>query len=345
MNSTFLVRPAIMACTVFILGLAGWEWYLRHDGVDHGVNDDAPLWAHTRMKIYGPQEDKTVFIGSSRIKFDLDIPTWNSITGEEAIQLACQGSSPLPILHDLAEDDSFAGKLVVDVTEGLFFSNAPRNLENPNKNVDYYHDLTPAQRVSYAINGPLEHTFVFLDKENYSINAMLDKLELESREGVFMFPIFARDFDRAQPNRQSLMTPAFVADTNQHNQIRAVWQKFASRRQPPMSGPPVDTLLMKVKADVDRIVARGGKVVFVRTPSSGPYWAGEQKGYPREQYWDRILATTQMPGIHFMDYPETNHYACPEFSHLKPADAMDYTRHLIAQLESNGWSFPRKKSS
>ncbi len=43
-----------------------------------------------------------------------------TITSEKVIQLAIDGNSPLPVLNDLANDKIFKGKLVIDVTEGLF---------------------------------------------------------------------------------------------------------------------------------------------------------------------------------------------------------------------------------
>lgn len=71
---------------------------------------------------------------------------WESITGDHAIQLACVGSTPLPILKNLAEViKKFAGKLVIDVTEGLFFSGSPNNADRPLTNLSYYKDETPAQ--------------------------------------------------------------------------------------------------------------------------------------------------------------------------------------------------------
>ncbi|MBK6635955.1 MAG: hypothetical protein IPG38_18215 [Chitinophagaceae bacterium] len=99
--------------------------------------------------VYEPADKSTVFIGSSRIKFDLDIPTWEQITGDHAIQLACVGSSPVPVLEDLANDKQFAGKLVIDVTEGLFFQKAP-NVETPLKNLKYYKEWTPAQKGQFC---------------------------------------------------------------------------------------------------------------------------------------------------------------------------------------------------
>lgn len=344
MPSSPLTRSAIGAVLLFVIAILSWEIFLRQSGSDHGFDDAAPLWAHIRGQVYEPKEQSTVFIGSSRIKFDLDIPTWHRLTGgDHAVQLACVGSTPLPVLYDLAKDVNFNGKLVIDVTEGLFFSTSPGSADSPDKYIKYYHDLTPAQRASFVLNRPMESTFVFLDKDNYSINAMLDKMELKSREGVFMSPIFPRDFDRTDPFRQSSMKPAFVADTNQHRQVKNIWKFFASRRKgPPISGMPLDSMIHEVKKATDRIKSRGGQVVFVRTPSSGTSWEKESEAFPRELYWDKLIAVTQCPGIHFGDDIATAYYKCPEDSHLSPKDAVAYTKILLQHLQADaGWRFPK----
>ena len=137
-----------------------------------------------------------------------------------------------------------------------------------------------------------------------------------------------------------------MADTNQWNQQRQVWAGFArANRNPPISGKPLDSIMLMVKTSVDKIKARGGEVIFVRTPSSGPYWDGEQKGFPREKYWDRLLIETNSKGIHFMDYPEISSYQCPEFSHLSPDDAIDFTKHFVNILKTKyNWEFPHSKN-
>ena len=95
-----------------------------------------------------------------------------------------------------------------------------------------------------------------------------------------------------------------------------------------------------VKTSIDKIKARGGEVVFIRTPSSGPFLMGEAKGFPREKYWDRLLAETHCKGIHFQDFPAISQYECPEFSHLSPEDAIDFTKHFVDLLKSEaGWKF------
>jgi hypothetical protein len=340
-----LKKAVLLTVLLVIAFLVSWEIYLRSKGVDNSFDDGSPLWSYHRARVYEPLHEATTFIGSSRIKFDLDIDTWESITGEKGIQLAFPGSSPLPQLYDLAEDHEFKGKLIIDVTEILFFSDAPNAVERPSKGIEYYHDLTPTQKASFAINKPLESGFVFLDKDNYSINAMLDKLQIKSRPGVFMFPVFPSQFGRVKFNRQEYMTEEFVADTNLQNQVRGIWRFLGNaNRKPPITGEKLDSLLETVKIAVDKIEARGGDVIFVRTPSSGPFWEKEQQVYPREKYWDKLLKHTNQPGIHFVDNPNTAHYVCPEFSHLTPADAIDYTHHFIKDIqEKTHWSFPHMK--
>jgi hypothetical protein len=61
------------------------------------------------------------------------------------------------------------------------------------------------------------------------------------------------------------------------------------------------------------------------------------KGYPRTAYWDRLLATTGCKGIYFTDYPATAFFECPEWSHLKPTDAVLYTKAFIQEMQEKEW--------
>ena len=338
MNKTSLTKPAILALVLVIITVAGWEAYVRSKGFETTYDDNPALWSDKRAMIYEPADKATVFIGSSRIKFDLDIPLWENATGNRAIQLACVGSSPRPVLDELANDSKFKGKLVVDVTEILFFSYAPNSTKKPDENIKYYKDRTPAQRASFLLNHFLESTFAFLDKDRLSLNAKLDRLHIPNRKGVFQFPIFPDDFGRVRFNRQEFMTDKFVADTNLQNQVKGIWDFFRKMsKDPPASGGKLDSIFASIKVSVDKIKARGGQVIFVRTPSSGGFLMGEKMGYPREKYWDRLLAITNCQGIHFADYPNIDHFECPELSHLKQSDATLYTKELIKILEQKNW--------
>ncbi len=345
MESNNLIKAGVLTLILVIISIGSWEFYLRSKGNAIYYDDDEALWSDKRAKVYAPSDKATVLIGSSRNKFDLDIETWRAITGEDAIQLAFEGASPLPVLDDLANDPHFKSKLIIDVTEGLFFglSRGPRGAR-VTAALDYYKKITPAQKFSFKVNHILESQFVFLDKDWFSLNSLIGKAKVPPRYGVYGGPDFPMDFNRVTFDRQCKMTPRFEADTNLQNRVKAIWAYGASRRGEPLTLFQQDSIISNVKKNTDKIKARGGQIVFVRTPSSGPFVEGEKKGFPRENYWNKLLSVTDCPGIHYEDYPATAHFQCPEFSHLKPSDAIIWTKNLIQILEAEkGWHFPNKQ--
>jgi hypothetical protein len=341
MPETSFVKSAIFAAVLVIISIICWELYLRNKGFETSYNDDPSLWTDKRDMAYESSDKATVFIGSSRIKFDLDIATWESITGNHAIQLACVGSNPVPVLENLAADDNFKGRLVVDVTEGLFFSKGADF--RPRENMKFYKERTPSQRASFYINHLLESQFVFLDKERLSMGAMMDKLPFENRQGVYFFGGFPPDFGRVKFNRQEYMTDKFSSDTTLQNIVKNIWVAcIKASKAPPPDGATVDSMIAAVKISVDKIQARGGQVFFVRTPSSGGAKIGETMVFPREKYWNKLLAVTGCPGLHYSDYPAIDHFICPENSHLSLTDAKTFTINFIKILsEEKGWKFPK----
>src|SRR5689334_4280374 len=106
-----VARAAVLMVLIVLAVVAGWEIYLRNKGIPIAYDDGGPLWSDKRAQVYGPISENTVFIGSSRIKFDLDLDTWKELTGDHPIMLAMEGSSPTPILANLAADKNFKGKL------------------------------------------------------------------------------------------------------------------------------------------------------------------------------------------------------------------------------------------
>lgn len=346
MQSNHLTKAALLMLVVVISFIFCWEWYWRGRGFKVSYNDDEKLWAMKRKQVYQSPTQATVFIGSSRIKFDLDLPTWQNLTGNTPIQLSMVGTSPRPLLHDLATDENFKGRLIIDVTEPLFFSrNTMRTNRSAMKGINFYKTATPAQRVSSYLNVALESQLSFLEEDKFSLNKLLDEISIPNRKGVFAPPVFPKEFEVANFDRQTSMTPMFVGSKSlQQKQINNWIILGALDKKPAIKGDSLEAVFKSIKADIDKIKARGGTVLFVRTPSSGGYLETERIVYPRNQYWDRLLTYTNTPGIHFEDYPETAHFICPEWSHLTPGDAIIYTKHFVNILQEKGWKFQKEKS-
>jgi len=148
MESVNFKKAGILAIILTLIIIMGWEFYLRNKNYPISFNDDESLWSTKRKEIYKPIDEATVIIGPSRIKFDLDIPTWENNTGEKAIQLSFVGTSLRPLLEDLANDKKFKGKVIVDITEGIFFErNEKMSNRSATKALEYYKKWDPGRKV------------------------------------------------------------------------------------------------------------------------------------------------------------------------------------------------------
>jgi len=236
----------------------------------------------------------------------------------------------------LGNDEKFKGKLIIDVTEGLFFGTWEE--AEVNKRVKYAKEATPAQRAGDKINFALESQFTFLDKDLFSLNSMLTDLRIPDRKGVRGDVIFPPKFSYETFDRQEIMTDEFAKDTAMQRWQTDIWTMFgALSNDTQVGGDTLQKIFDEVKTSIAKIIARGGKVIFVRTPSSGGYWEHEPIQFPRAKYYDKLLSETGCKGIHFKDYPDMANFICPEWSHLKKEDAVLYTQALIKALQKENW--------
>jgi hypothetical protein len=341
MQTSFLIRAGSIALLLTLAFVIGWEAYWRSQGFELSYNDDESLWAYHRQRIYQSTPAAPVLVGTSRLKFDIDLATWKETTGKLPAQLAMVGTSPRPVLADLARDEQFKGTVLVDAAEFLFFtlSGGPFDKQAQN-NLRFYPNWSIAQKAGFRINEALESKLLFLDEERFALRFLLERLYIPNRPGVFAIPPFPIKFTKNDFDRQTLITDAFVADTAmQHEQQQIWWNLLTTAPKMPMNDSILNGIFSEVKVQVEKIRARGGQVLFLRMPSTGPFREIEKQAFPREKYWDRLLKETGAPGIHFEDYPALAKYPCIEWSHLDPANARAFTRDLIPIVEQKtGWS-------
>jgi hypothetical protein len=346
MKTSDYLKAGWFTLALVLLFIAGWEFYWRSRGFQLSYNDDESLWAFTRKKIYNTSPARPVIIGSSRVKFDIDLTEWKKRSGYEPVQLALVGTSPRPVLRDLANDPDFKGTLLIGITEGLFFAGdgSPMEIE-AKKRLEFYPKWSLSQQASFYINGALEKRFLFLDQERFALNPLLKRLPIESRPGVFVFPNFPLAMGYMHPNRQELFSNTFLSDTSVQNGVKYVWNYLGfTAPKKGVGGDTLSTMITSVKNSVDQIRSRGGQVLFLRMPSDGVFGDTEAKSFPRAQYWDRLLRDTHTEGIHFSDYPELSKYKCLDWSHLTPADAKTFTADLMKIIETKtGWNIQKTK--
>ncbi|MEQ1930678.1 MAG: hypothetical protein ABL957_09115 [Parvularculaceae bacterium] len=322
---------------------AGWEAFWRSKGLIPGdyKNSDA-LWAEQRRKAVG---EATAIVGSSRILFDVDLDIWEELSGVRPVQLALEGTSPRAFLKDLADDPSFNGFVIVGVTTVLFFTQEGGLRESALK---FHREETLSQRADHLLSMPLEQFFAFIDDQSRP-RRQVQIWPFPLREG--MLPRFdPRKLEIMTADRNTEMWARVVNDPAYQAEAKAQWEIgfriFAPppgpNGEPPAPMPPeaVGAVIAGVKIDIDKIRARGGEVAFMRLPYGGGFAPVEDNGFPRAQFWDRLLRETNSVGVAWQDHAELQGYELPEWSHLSPREAERYTRALVPifyeRLEAEG---------
>ena len=315
--------------------LAGaWEWHWRAFGVTPSYKNSNAEWAQQRRRIDHGEGNALVLIGSSRTLFDVQLPVWQQATGERPIQLALQGTSVLPALEDLAADPKFTGRLLVGVTSSLFFTGSASRADA----IRDAHKESPSKIIGNWLSMHLIEPYVAFDDSDFALKTVLARQPWPVRAGTHPY-IDVRKLSNSDADRNTQMWSKLATDADYRAQARRIWtQQWNGPPRPGFETPAKvaaieNAQIDKAVAAVNTLRTRGVKVVFVRMPVIGPYYAFEEKIAPRAQTWDVLLQRTHAPGIHFMDYPQLQGYDQPEWSHLSAPDASRFTAALVPIVE------------
>lgn len=330
----------LISVTIALIGIILWELYWRSEGVYPTIDDNEALWAVQRNRVKKATNTDVILIGSSRVLFDIQLNEWQEQTGVRPIQLASVGSSPLPIFHDLVNNTTFKGTIVVGVTPGLFFSTTFPEAQPwkwPQSKVDYYQKRTYAQISNHLLSLPLQKNLAFLSDDQgvdgIKLKELVAKIKMGNRVPDPMPPF--HEFGEIAEDRNNVMKEITVTDTAYANSVIKVWDFFMKNAA---SGPPPDkaSTMNFFLSDLKTFKARGGNVILVRCPSSGGLRTGENMGLPRALFWDDLVKQAQVSSYHFEDYEQLKHLQCPEESHLSAKDARYFTTELVKIMKEEG---------
>ena len=331
----------VVVVLIVIAATCAWEFYCRSIGYGPTLNDSEDLWTSTRRRV---EPESVVIIGDSRGWFDLDLDELEKGLGKRPIQLAMGGGCAYPVLADLVNDETFHGTIICSVVPRLFF--APRGtppMERGEKAVRRWHSQTPAQRASQYLAMPLEEHVAFLKQEELTLDDLLKRLPIPNRPYAQVPPRLPPYFSTVDRERRSRMIEECARPGSELARIiQQIWIPLFTPPPPP-SYIPKDVFMTKMKeaieqrfhdvvAAVQKLRARGGKIVFVRFPHTGGLKDLEDRDTPRAQTWDPLLKGTAAPGIYYEDYPELSGFDCPEWSHLSAGDSVEFSKRLVPHL-------------
>lgn len=324
-----VVTITVAAATLLLT--AGWEFYWRSsEYVANDFKNTPALWLQERRKATG---DATALIGSSRIFFDSNLDVWEETAGVRPIQLALEGTTPAPVLESLANDNAFKGTVIVGITAALFFTDYSYRRDV----IDY--KQSPSQYADHVLSLQLEKVFAYIDEQTRP-KTIIYYLKTPLREGMSQRYDVPK-LDILGIDRNAHVWPYAAANPAYVENHKNAWRdemRFLSAPGPDgrafgdIPDEKVTELIQRTKAQIDKIRARGGEVAFVRFPYDGEYRAFEDKFYPRERFWDRLVAETGSAGVFWLDHPELQGYFLPEWSHIEAEDAKRFTRNLTPIL-------------
>jgi hypothetical protein len=319
-----------VALVLFVAGMGAWEAFWRSEQYTASYRNSDGQWAEARRRVDAGEPNTTVFIGSSRTLFDIDLDVWEEETGVHAVQLALEGSNPLPVLADLADDEDFRGLLVVGMTPPLLLMPGMGLRADA---LEHYYDETPSQWMGNKLSYPLERTFAFYNIDSKLFTVLDRQAWWPQRDGLPFQQPEVRKIENMRRDRQADLWARVEDDPAFNAIVTGTWQAILEHLPPP---PPEDVaremfgnLLESVAAQVAVIRERGGEVVFIRPPSSDWFREFEAQATPRDRVWEPIVEVADAVGVHFEDYPELSDVRTPEWSHISAHDKARWTRALV----------------
>lgn len=322
--------PAVLAVTVFLLLIGAWEAYWRSEGAVPAIANTDGLWTRTRRRIDAGEGTATVLVGSSRTLSNFQLDVWARERGERPIQLALEGTTPVPVMEQLAADTNFRGELIVGVASDLFFS----GFAFRRSAFELLHTESYSQRAGQWLSMTFVEPFLAFDDTYFALFTVLARQPWPDRPGAKARIEVPKIFV-GRADRNNRMWRRAEEDTVFQRLVQRVWaQNFGPRpgMTPERAQEIAQAQIDRAAAAVKTLQARGVRVTFVRHPTSGGYAAFEAKALPRERTWEPLLRATGARGIHFADYPALQGYELVEWSHMTGEQADRYTADVVRLL-------------
>lgn len=315
----------VLAVVVFFAALGLLEFGWRQAGHRASVVDDRALWSQVRASVYG--EDCVVaLLGTSRMQLDTDVSALEgALEGCRVVQLSVSGRHPLAALRDLASDEAFRGLVVVGLTARAFL---PEDRFGQQEYVEHF-------RREWGLPERAERTTATWVQESLvSAQATTNVLERLRRRLDGQPP--AEPAHTVMNRDRSVAADYGRSDLRRirARRIRAVRSFYDAA---PLPDPGAWLELTRITHPwVEAIQSRGGRVLFLRPPTTDETWKMDEIAFPRSGFWDRFAAETGAEALHFRDVPEMRDLGCPDTSHLDASDAPAFSRALADQIRARG---------
>jgi hypothetical protein len=300
---------------LFVGAFAGFEAYWRGQGLRPTVPDDADLWRFWRTHVYASDGRVLVFLGTSRIRSDIDLDTLAThVPGFHCVQLGVNGDvSPLGTLRSLALDPRFRGVVVCELAAPFL----PRSRWNDQRE---YFDR-PAGTVAFS-----RLAYAYLRDKSVVLHPRVTLSSL------------AQHFVAGEPWPRHARSRAFFDRSAQYDDALTrvpLDDRLQLAEQKPVEPRLALEGLSDLRELVEIIQGRHGSVVFVRLPASAPSVATTESGFTGTINWKRIAEITGAVCLSLETGDSLGPFHCRDGVHLDAAQAKRLTERLVADLHRN----------
>lgn len=347
--------PALMLLTAFVLMLEG---RLALRDIAPTRFDSKARWQEERLRVKAAGKKALVLIGASRIQLGIDPPLLSQLSGMQTIQLAIDGSTYWPILQGLANDPDFIGTVVVDYYEYSALDNDPANLarryesdyQQKKTKLAYWNFDRLENQLEWYLRGSLRSYADGTQPMDSLYYRVINKPRIP--QYLLTHPDRSRDADyrklempRFYIGRVYRTLGEYAPKKSKHYDTYEDMLADLQQRIAALPQANTDQLTQKhqqLREAVDKILQRGGKVIFLTMPTSGMIHDIENKQYPQALFWVPLKKALPVTMIHSDQHPTLKAFVCPDGAHLDYRDKARFTAAFaqVAGLTTHNYSGP-----
>ncbi len=305
--------------------LLGGEYWLRSVGYFPNVLDNKTLWAHTRQKANENDGKVIALLGDSRMLYNIDTSALKKqFPGYQVAQLAICAKGPMAALKDLANDSSFKGTVLCAVSCDRMRA---ANWGDQQNYVDYFH-----QKNGTAVDNINQKMELYF--QSHSAIVRSEKRLLGIVRGLKRHHSIGKPHTHTFADRSSAVDLSSYAEKDMLSMV--LMRQSRAKRAVKITPEEWLKEIMTTEPLVQKIHARGGRVIFLRMPTTKEYLAVEYQQYPKSDYWDKFEAATSAETIHFEDVAAMKTFILPDRSHINMPDRTRFTNVLsVAMKQKN----------
>lgn len=297
--------------------------------------DDAKLWSYHRRRVEREGNNSIVLIGTSKMQRGFDQNKFAELTGRKSIQLAIVGQSPIPILQNLAEEEAFKGVVICDFSEFIVYQSEmfPNSFNIPNEWIKTYQESKTSDDFefrlrtysTYLIANPTLGANLPDALKNVITGKAFEKKTIDKMQGGVQPTYFDRSLIFNLDDYLTQEEKNEIIEKNRIVPIKAMEEMI--EKYPPQPSKFLE-IVHKIEGYVEKIQARGGKVIIVNFPLSGELEKLNDIAFPKKDFWDVFTKQSSARTIHYKDYPQLQ-FECSDGSHLDAKDTPQFTEALV----------------